>query len=105
MKKVIYVLLGLVQGFYGSYWAILGYAFAFPESEKGSKDYEEDMWFSPVGYIMMLIWLAVMAYAIVRLRKNKGGLIAFLAAWAVGTAALIILAVMKVDLSAMLFKT
>ncbi|MBO6140722.1 MAG: hypothetical protein J6O40_02915 [Ruminococcus sp.] len=90
MKKVLLALLGLLQGTLGSYWAVLGYCFAFPESEPGSKDYEEDITFVPFGYLMMLIWLVVMAAAIIKLRKKKSELVTFLAAWAVGTAALLI---------------
>ena len=90
MKKVLLAFLGLLQGVLGSYWAVLGYCFAFPESEPGSKDYEEDITFVPFGYLMMLIWLIVMAAAIIKLRKKKSELVTFLAAWAVGTAAMLI---------------
>ncbi len=103
MKKAVFAVLGLLQGAIGSWWVLLGWAFAFPESKAGSKDYEEDLAFIPFGYIMMLAWVLVMAYAVIRLRKNKGELISFLAAWAAGTAALIIIGLMKIDISAMLF--
>lgn len=102
MKKVLCAFLGLLHGFFGSYWALLGYAFAFPGTSKDSKDYEEDMFTSPIGFVMMLIWLIVMITAVLKLKKNKSELAAFLATWAVGTAALIACGVMRVDLSAML---
>lgn len=90
MKKALFALLGLLQGAFGNYIAIIGYCFAFPESEPGSKDYEEDLTFVPFGYLMMLITLIVMAAAIIKLRKKKSELVTFLAAWAVGTAAMLI---------------
>ena len=84
IKRIKFSILGLLQGIFGSYLALLGYAFAFPESKLGSKDYEEDMFFVPLGFVIILLWLIVMITAIVFLRKNKANLLSFLIAWFIG---------------------
>ena len=71
IKKIGFSIYGLLQGALGSYLALLGFAFAFPTSTPDSKDYEEDLFFVPLGYIIMLIWLAVMVTTFIVLRKNK----------------------------------
>ena len=43
IKKICLIILGLLQGTLGSYLALLGWAFAFPETSPGAKDYVEDM--------------------------------------------------------------
>ena len=83
-KKIGISILGLLQGTVGSYIAILGWACAFPGTESGSKDYEEDMLFVPFGYAIMLIWIAVMIIAFIKLRKDKGKLLLFLVPWLIG---------------------
>ena len=85
IKNIGVIMAGLLQGTLGNYFAILGWAFAFPETEPGMKDYEEDMFFVPFGYIMMLIWTAVMIFAIVKFRKTKMYLVSFLVSWFIGT--------------------
>lgn len=55
IKKIGLSIAGLVQGTLGSYFALLGYALAFPDTEPGMRDYEEDMFFVPWGFVMMLI--------------------------------------------------
>ena len=84
LKKTGLLLSGLLQGTLGSYLGLLGWAFAFPESVPGSKDYEEDMFFVPLGFIIMLLWIIVMVTAIVLLRKNKTNLLLFLIPWLIG---------------------
>ena len=49
IKKICLGILGLLQGTLGSYLALLGWAFAFPETSPGTKDYVEDMSFVPFG--------------------------------------------------------
>ena len=71
IKKICLVILGLLQGTLGSYLALLGWAFAFPETSPGTKDYVEDMSFVPFGYFIMFAWLAIMITAMILLRKNK----------------------------------
>ena len=66
IKKICLIILGLLQGTLGSYLALLGWAFAFPETSSGAKDYAEDMSFVPLGYIIMFAWLAIMITAINR---------------------------------------
>ena len=83
-KKIGFSIYGLLQGALGSYLALLGFAFAFPASTPDSKDYEEDLFFVPLGYIIMLIWLAVMVTTFIVLRKNKANLLSFLISLLVG---------------------
>ncbi len=84
LKRIGLAILGLLQGTVGSYLAVLGFVFAFPGTPPDSKDYEEDMMFVPMGYIIMALWLAVMIASIVFLRKNKANLLSFLITWLVG---------------------
>ena len=48
IKKILLAILGFLQGTLGSYLALLGWAFAFPETSPGAKDYEEDMFFCTI---------------------------------------------------------
>ena len=84
LKKAGLLALGLLQGLFGSYFAILGWAFAFPESSPGSKDYEEDLFFVPLGFVMLFAWIIIMIAAIALLRKNKAYLALFLISWLIG---------------------
>ena len=84
IKKILLAILGFLQGTLGSYLALLGWAFAFPETSPGAKDYEEDMSFVPFGYIIMLAWLAIMITAIILLRKNKANFLSFIIPWFMG---------------------
>ncbi|MBR6224085.1 MAG: hypothetical protein IKQ71_11705 [Lachnospiraceae bacterium] len=84
LKKIGLAIAGLLQGTLGSYFALIGIAFAFPETEPSMKDYEEDMFFVPFGYFMMLVWVAVMISAIILLRKNKLNTALFFISWLVG---------------------
>lgn len=83
-KKVLLVIFGLLQGTIGNYLGLLGLAFAFPQIDPYSKDYDEDMFFVPFGYIMMLAWLIVTIAAFILLRKNKANLLFYAIPWAVG---------------------
>lgn len=84
IKKILLAILGFLQGTLGSYLALLGWAFAFPETSPGVKDYEEDMFFVPFGYIMMFAWLVIMITAIILLRKNKANFLPFIIPWFMG---------------------
>ena len=84
IKKICLAILGLLQGTFGSYLALLGWMFAFPETSPGAKDYEEDMSFVPFGYIIMFTWLAIMITAIILLRKNKANFLSFILPWLMG---------------------
>lgn len=84
IRKIFLAILGLLQGTLGSYLALLGWAFAFPETSSGAKDYEEDMFFVPFGYIMMFTWLVIMITAIILLRKNKANFLSFIIPWFIG---------------------
>ena len=84
IKKICLVILRLLQGTLGSYLALLGWAFAFPETSPGTKDYVEDMSFVPFGYFIMFTWLAIMITAMILLRKNKANFLSFIIPWFVG---------------------
>ena len=84
IKKILFAILGLLQGTLGSYLALLGGAFAFPETSSGAKDYKEDIFLVPFGYTIMIAWLAIMIIAIILLRKNKANLLSFIIPWFVG---------------------
>lgn len=90
LRRIAIALLGLLQGTIGSYICLLGWALVFPESSPGSKDYEEDFFFVPWGYLIMLAWLAVMIFAIIKLHKRKADLSAFIITWIIGLAGCLI---------------
>ena len=84
LKKVLLAIFGLLQGTIGNYLGLLGLAFAFPQTAPGSKDYDEDMFFVPFGYIMMFTWLVVTIAAAILLRKNKANLLSYMISWIIG---------------------
>lgn len=84
IKKILLAIFGLLQGTLGSYLALLGWAFAFPETSPGARDYAEDILFVPFGYMLMFVWLVIMITAIVLLRKNKTNLLSFILPWFMG---------------------
>lgn len=84
IKKILLAIFGLLQGTLGSYFALLGWAFAFPETSPGAKDYAEDMLFVPFGYMLMFVWLVIMITAIILLRKKKANLLSFILPWFMG---------------------
>lgn len=90
IRNVGISILGLLQGTIGSYLAILGLAFAFPETTVGSKDYEEDMLFVPFGFVIMFIWIATMIIAFIKFHKSKRDLLLFIIPWFIGTIAFLI---------------
>ncbi len=90
-KKIILIFSGFLQGTFGSYIALPGIAFAFPETEPGMKDYEEDLYFVPLGYFIMLAWIAFMVFAIYKLRKDRKNLMMFIISWLIGVIGLLIL--------------
>ena len=92
MKRIALGIFGVLQGVFGSWWLFGGIAGAFPGTEPGTKDYDEDMWFVPFGVGMILIWLAVMTVTVILNRKDWKSLLAFLLPWGAGTAGLIVFA-------------
>ncbi len=89
MKKFIIAFLGFLHGIFGSWWGLLGVAFTFPDSSPGSKDYEEDQLGIPIGVMMLLSYIAVMAFSYYKMRKNKSYIIIFLVSLAIGMATFI----------------
>ena len=90
LRKVWICILGILQGFVGSYIALMGYICAFPDTVPGDKDYEEDAFFIPFGYMIMLTWIIVMIIAFVRLRHNKVNLLVFSVSWIIGAGLLVL---------------
>ena len=84
LKKVLLIIFGLLQGTIGNYLGLLGLAFAFPQTDSYSKDYDEDMFLVPYGYVMMLTWLIVTIAAVILLRKNKANLLSYVIPWVIG---------------------
>lgn len=84
LKKVLLIIFGLLQGTIGNYLGLLGLAFAFPQTDLYSKDYDEDMFLVPFGYVMMLTWLIVTIAAVILLRKNKANLLFYVIPWVIG---------------------
>lgn len=82
LKKVLLIIFGLLQGTIGNYLGLLG--FAFPQTDSYSKDYDEDMFLVPFGYVMMLTWLIVTIAAVILLRKNKANLLSYVIPWVIG---------------------
>lgn len=86
MKKILVGLWGLVQGIIGMWWNIWGFIFILhPDSEPGSKEWEEDKIFIPIGYIMLIIWLIAMLSSYYKLKKSKSHMIIFSITWVVST--------------------
>ena len=84
LKKVLLIIFGLLQGTIGNYLGLLGLAFAFPQTDSYSKDYDEDMFLVPFGHVMMLTWLIVTIAAVILLRKNKANLLSYVIPWVIG---------------------
>ena len=84
LKKVLLIIFGLLQGTIGNYLGLLGLAFAFPQTDSYSKDYDEDMFLVTFGYVMMLTWLIVTIAAVILLRKNKANLLSYVIPWVIG---------------------
>ena len=84
LKIVLLIIFGLLQGTIGNYLGLLGFAFAFPQTDSYSKDYDEDMFLVPFGYVMMLTWLIVTIAAVILLRKNKANLLSYVIPWVIG---------------------
>ncbi len=93
MKKVLIGLWGIVQGVIGTAWNLVGLVFLLhPDSAPGTKEWEEDAIFIPIGFVMLVIWLTVMFFCYYKLRKNKNNKIIFSVTWLVSMVICIILA-------------
>ncbi|HAE52471.1 MAG TPA: hypothetical protein DCG30_04380 [Ruminococcus sp.] len=91
IKKVLIALHGLFQGFIGLWWSFVGIAFiTHPDSSPGTKDWEEDEALIPVGYIMILIYLIILAASFYIFKEKKSDIIAFIISLAVGIAGFVI---------------
>ncbi len=91
IKRILISLWGLLYGIIGSWWGLLGVAFTFPESSPGSKDYEEDRFFIPLGVIMILFYLIGLIISYYKLRKSKPHIIIFSASLLIGIIIFILL--------------
>ncbi len=92
-RRLFVTLWGLLYGIAGSFLGILGAAFTFPESSPGSRDYEEDRSFIPLGIVMLLICLLTGIFSYYRLRKSRIEIIIFSAALAIGSGSFFLLAI------------
>ena len=83
LKKVLLIIFGLLQGTIGNYLGLLGFAFAFPQTDSYSKDYDEDMflvhWVCHDAYLLI-----VTIAAVILLRKNKANLLSYVIPWVIG---------------------
>lgn len=92
MKKALIGLWGLIQGFIGTWWNVIGIMFiTHPDSGPGSKEWEEDKMFVPVGYAMVIIWLVAMFFSYYKLKSNKTNMALFSVLWVLGTLCYILL--------------
>ena len=90
MRKVLVGLWGILQGVIGTIWNLYALAFILhPGSAPGTKEWEEDAMFIPIGYVMLIIWLVVMFLIYYKLRKRKSDMIVFSMAWLVSMIILI----------------
>lgn len=93
LKKILIALHGLFQGFIGLWWSFVGIAFiTHPDSSPGTKDWEEDKDFIPFGYLMILIYLIILAVSFYNFKKEKSDIIAFIISLAAGIAGFLIFA-------------
>ena len=84
MRKVLIGLWGILQGLIGTIWNLFALAFILhPGSAPGTKEWEEDAMFIPIGYVMLIIWLVIMFFCYYKLRKRKTDMIVFSVAWLV----------------------
>ncbi len=96
MKRNLIGIWGIAAGIVGTIWNVLGFAcILHPGSAPGTKDWEEDRMFIPVGYIMIAVWLAAMVFSCYKLRKNKSDIIVFSITWLVGTAVCVFFMIMS----------
>ena len=97
LKKILIALHGLFQGFIGLWWSFVGIAFiTHPDSAPGTKDWEEDKDFIPFGYLMILVYLIILAVSFYNFKKEKSDIIAFIISLAVGIAGFITFILLKV---------
>ena len=91
IKKILIALHGIFQGFIGLWWSFVGIAFIIhPDSSPGTKDWEEGKDFIPVGYVMILIYLIILAVSFYIFRKQKPDILTFIISLAVGIAGFVI---------------
>lgn len=91
MRKVLVGVWGILQGVIGTIWNLFALVFILhPGSAPGTKEWEEDAMFIPVGYIMLIIWLVIMFLSYYKLRKRKNHMIVFSVAWLVSMIMLIL---------------
>ena len=90
MRKVLIGVWGILQGVIGTIWNVFALlCILHPGSAPGTKEWEEDAMFIPVGYMMLILWLVVMFLSYYKLRKRKSDMIVFSMAWLVSMIILI----------------
>ena len=84
MRKFLIGLRGILLGVIGAIWNLFALTFILhPGSAPGTKEWEEDAMFIPIGYVMLIMWLVVMFISYYKLRKRKSDMIVFSVAWLV----------------------
>lgn len=73
IKVIKKVLIWAVYSAVSMVWLFFAIVFVSPiiYDNLGSKDWEEDAMFIPIGIIMLIIWLFVLIFMILRVRKKS----------------------------------
>ena len=76
-KTVISIVAGILYGYFSFWWLIFSLAFAFPENSLGSRDWEEDVMFIPMGYGMFLFYIGLWIVFWIKKRREKNYFLLF----------------------------
>ncbi len=73
IKVIKKVLIWAVYSAVSMVWLFFAIVFVSPiiYDNLGSKDWEEDAMFIPIGIIMLIIWLFVLIFMILRVKKKS----------------------------------
>ena len=73
IKVIKKVLIWAVYSAVSMVWLFFAIVFVSPimYDDLGSKDWEEDAMFIPIGIIMLIIWLFVLIFMILRVKKKS----------------------------------
>lgn len=73
IKVIKEVLIWAVYSAVSMVWLFFAIVFVSPiiYDNLGSKDWEEDAMFIPIGIIMLIIWLFVLIFMILRVKKKS----------------------------------
>lgn len=84
MEKLKKIVLPIVAGIgyecVSLWWIVFAIAFAFPSTSPGSREWDEDVLFIPIGYIMMIVYVLVLGIIMFKCRKKWKELVLFILA-------------------------